>query len=435
MIAIVGAGITGLTLGMLLKKQGIPFILLEASDKAGGNIGSLQDEGYLMEQGPNSLRLNDQLYHWLEELQLESEIVKSLPTARNRYILKRGKYQKLPSGPSSLLTNTSLSWTAKKFIWNERKNPSRWTKGESVDSFFRRRLGDEIADYVVQPFVSGIFAGDPKKLVMEAAFPRLVEMEKGQGSLIKGMIHGRKKQQHKGIFSFKRGLSTWINRLEELLAPNIQYNCRVSRLFSSDPIHLELADRAGVDAESVVLCLPAYQIAHLLAESYPEVAKDLSEVYYPPVSVVYSAYKKSQVKPSLLGFGALHNHLEPSNTLGTIFSSSVFPGRCPEDQVLLTTFVGGSLYPDRATQAEKTLMDSVLEDHQRFLGVKSEPVFQQVIRWEKAIPQYEASILAAWTHESLLRKHGIWLGGNWIGGIAVGACVERAFELANELGK
>ncbi len=435
MIAIVGAGITGLTLGMLLKKQGTPFILLEASARGGGNIQSFHEGGYLMEQGPNSLRLNDQLYHWLEELQLESEIVKSLPTARNRYILKQGRYKKLPSGPPSLLTNATLSWKAKQLIWKERKNLSKSAAGESVDGFFRRRLGDEIVDYVVQPFVSGIFAGDPKKLLMEAAFPRLVEMEKLQGSLIRGMIQGRKKQQHTGIFSFKNGLGSWVSRLEELLAPNIQYNCRVSRLFSSDPIHLEIDEGTGIDADSIVLCLPAHQIAKLLGESYPQVAKDLSEIYYPPVSLVYSAYKKKHVKHSLLGFGALHNHLEPSNTLGTIFSSSVFPERCPADEVLLTTFVGGALYPNRATQADRALLDSVLEDHQRFLGVKNEPVFQQIKRWERAIPQYEPSILKAWSKESLLQKHGIWLGGNWIGGIAVGACVERAFELANELGK
>lgn len=433
MIAIVGAGITGLTLGVLLKKQGIPFTILEASDKAGGNIQTLAREPYLLESGPNSLQLNNLMYRWLEELQLEKEILMSLPSAKNRYILKQGKYRKLPRSPLYLLGNRTLSWKAKKAIWNEPKQNSLSPEGETIDGFFRRRLGDEITDYVVHPFISGIYAGNPHKLLIGAAFPKLITFEKEAGSLIKGMVRSRKKQAHKGIFSFSKGLSEAVLRMEELLESHIRYGAKVNKLFASEPLHLQLANGAGVDASQVVLCIPAYQAGKVLQEAYPNIAQDFSQVYYPHVAVVFSAYKKKHLRHSLQGFGALHNHLEPSHTLGTIFTSSVFPNRCPDDEVLLTTFAGGSLYPTWAEKDEKEILQAVNMDHQRFLGAKQEPVFQHLVRWERAIPQYEESILPAWKHEALLQQHGIRLGGNWIGGISVGACVERGYELAEAI--
>ena len=433
MIAIVGAGITGLTLGMLLKKQGIPFIILEASDKPGGNIQTLDQGPYRLESGPNSLQLNNNMYRWLEDLQLEKEIVMSLPSAKNRYILKQGRYRKLPKSPLYLLSNRTLSWKAKKAIWNEPKQTSLSPEQETIDSFFRRRLGDEITDYVVHPFISGIYAGNPNKLLIGAAFPKLLSFEKKEGSLIKGMVRSRKKQTHKGIFSFNKGLSVAIHRMADVLESDIHYKATVSKLFASQPIHLSLEEGTGIDASQVVLCVPAHKAADVLSEAYSDISQDLTQVFYPHVSVVFSAYKKKHIRHSLMGFGALHNHLEPSNTLGTIFTSSVFPNRCPADEVLLTTFIGGALYPDWAEKEEADILEAVKQDHQRFLGAKQEPVFQHLVRWEKAIPQYEESVLPAWTHEALLQQHGIRLGGNWIGGISVGSCVERAYELAEAI--
>ena len=433
MIIIVGAGITGLALGELLKRKNIPFRIVEASERPGGNISSLQMGPYLIEQGPNSLQMNDQLYYWLTQLQLEEDLVYSLPAAKNRYILKNSKYQKLPKGPQYLPFNTSLSLDAKRRLIRERKVKSLAPENESVDLFFRRRFGDEITEYVVYPFISGIYAGDPKQLFARAAFPNLLEWEKSYGSLMVGMIRERNKKVHSGIFSFHEGLQRLVERLADKVSDEISYRSKVSRMYASNPMYLHMKEGAGIEGEMVVLTVPAYQAANILQSAYPAIAKDISTVYYPPVSVVYSAYKKRQVRHSLKGFGALHNQVERSNTLGTLFSSSVFPNRCPEGEVLLTTFVGGTLHPQWAQASEQELQERVVEDHNRFLGVKGAPVFQYVKRWEKAIPQYDSKIYPAWQHEETLEKHGVFLGGNWIGGISVVSCIRRAFYLANKL--
>ncbi|MEM9719614.1 MAG: protoporphyrinogen oxidase [Bacteroidota bacterium] len=433
MIIIVGAGITGLALGELLKRKNIPFRIIEASQRPGGNMSSLQMGPYLIEEGPNSLQMNDQLFYWLTQLQLSEDVVYSLPAAKNRYILKSSKYQKLPKGPQSLLLNTSLSLQAKKRIINERRVKSLAPHNESIDAFFRRRFGDEITDYVVYPFVSGIYAGDPKQLMVKAAFPNLLKWEKSYGSLLVGMIKQRNDQVHKGIFSFQEGLQRLVDRLADKVSAEISFDQEVSRLYASDPMYLHMNKGKGIEGNKIVLTVPAYQAAKILQSSYPQIAKDIAKIYSPPVSVVYTAYKKQQIKHSLRGFGALHNQVERSNTLGTLFSSSVFPNRCPDGEVLLTTFVGGSLHPNWALAPEAEIKERVTEDHQRFLGVKGEPVFQHLRKWEKAIPQYTVDIYPAWEHEETLENHGIYLGGNWIGGISVVSCIRRAFYLANKL--
>ena len=433
MIIIVGAGITGLALGELLKRKNIPFQIVEASERPGGNIRSLQMGPYLIEEGPNSLQMNDQLHYWLTQLHLEEDLVYSLPAAKNRYILKNSKYQKLPKGPQYLPFNTSLSIDAKRRLLRERKVKSLAPENETVDLFFRRRFGDEITEYVVYPFISGIYAGDPKQLLARAAFPNLLEWEKSYGSLMVGMIRERNNKVHNGIFSFQEGLQRLVERLADKLSDKITYNSKVSRLFASNPMYLHIKDGKGIEGEKIVLTVPAHQASSILQSAYPDIAKDISKVYSPPVSVVYTAYKKGQVKHSLKGFGALHNQVERSNTLGTLFSSSVFPNRCPEGEVLLSTFVGGTLHPKWAQASEEEIRERVGEDHKRFLGVKGVPVFQHVKRWEKAIPQYDANIYPAWQHEDTLEKHGVLLGGNWIGGISVVSCIRRAFYLASKL--
>lgn len=436
MTIIIGAGITGLVAAYTLQKSGKEVRLLEASEHIGGNISSQQYGPYLLECGPNTLLLNSTLYTLLEELNLHNTIKTAAPEASYRFVLKNGKYVALPSGPASFLGSDFFSVGEKWRIWKERKVPIGKDDQESVDAFFRRRFGDAVADYAVAPFVSGVYAGDPKALIASLAFPKIIAHEHEKGSVIKGVMAAAKnRDKHKGIFSLEKGLQQLPLALAEKLGSNLKSQTPVKAITPQGDGTWKVLTASGeiLEASSVITAIPAFALADLIADwAKPEDLAALRQVHYPATAGVYTAYKKSQVSHPLNGFGALHNHLEPSETLGTIFNSTVFPDRCPSDEVILTTFVGGSRFSEKAALSDKKIGALASQDHARFLGVQGEPVFQHVVKWPRGIPQYDANLPAALAVADKLEKQGIIAAGNWRGGISVPDCVKRGLSLESE---
>ncbi|MEL6132569.1 MAG: protoporphyrinogen oxidase [Bacteroidota bacterium] len=432
MIAVVGGGITGIVAAAVLKRAGQDVALYDAADRVGGNIHSQQIGPYRLELGPNSLVLNDDLYTFFEDWGMKDVMVEALPKAKYRYILREGKYQKLPTGPLSLLTSSTFSWRAKRSLLKERSIPASDDQIETIDAFFRRRLGDEWTDYAVYPFISGVFAGNPGDLLIAEAFPRIKKLENEYGSLIKGMGASRKNQTHRGTISLEGGVGKIIDTLEEGLKENIYTGHRLQKLEeAAGGFLLDFGERK-VTAEKVILALPAYILSRLLETPFPEVAESLGKIHYPSVSMIFSAYKRADVGHPLDGFGVLHNHLEGAYTLGSIFNSSVFEGRCPKDEVLMTTFVGGAKYSDRADDSEDVLKSKVHEELFRYLSIQGKPTFQHVQRWPKAIPQYTKDILPSRAAIEKLPPQ-LLLGGNWIGGISVPDSIQSGIRLAKEI--
>lgn len=434
MIAIVGGGITGLYLGHLLQKQGKDFQLFDAGDQVGGNMRTVKEGAYQVDIGPNSLRMNADFHHLLSDLNLHDQVVFTNPKAKKRFVLREGVYRPMPMSPPALLFGSFFKWKDLRRLWKERKLPVKNIPDESVDAFFNRRFGSLVADYLVGPFVSGIFAGDAKTLLVESAFPKIKEWEREYGSVLKGFFKGRKKSEYKGVFSMREGLGQLSGALGESLGDKVKTGARLTHLERDrQGWRLEFADGSSISAEKVVLALPAYATGKLLKGSHPQIADHLKEVNYPSVSVVVTAYKRADIGHPLDGFGALNNQLEDRETLGTIFSSSIFPGRCPEDEVLLTTFVGGARHPERARESDEILLAAVTQDHRELLEANRDPVFYKVVRWPKAIPQYEKTALAAQQTANNLVSQNLFLGGNWTGGISVPSCLEKAQVLCEQL--
>ncbi|MEM9935198.1 MAG: protoporphyrinogen oxidase [Bacteroidota bacterium] len=431
MIAVIGAGITGLLAAYRLKQAGLPFHVFEASDTVGGNILSETHGAYLLDKGPNSLRMTDELYALLAELGLTSEIVYASEAAKNRYILKSGTYQALPSSPLSLVGNNTFSWKAKRKLMLESFVKAAENREETVDAFFRRRLGDEWTDYAVYPFVSGIYAGDPARLLMKAAFPDVLKWEKEEGSVIKGAIKSRKNQQHKGIFNFTGGAARLCEKLADPIQSHIHLESTVSAIKKvADGFRVDTSE-GPFEVNQVISTVPAHTLASMIAAYQQELAAKLANISYPSVSLVHMAFKRKEIKHPLDGFGALHSPKEGSDILGTVFSSTVFPGRCPDDEVLLCSFVGGALQEEKADLELDMLEKAVLTSHQQLLGA-GEPTFKYVTRWPQAIPQYDIAQFLVAEEVSKLAKDGFHLGGNWIGGISVPNTITRANKIAQD---
>ncbi|MCS7077861.1 MAG: protoporphyrinogen oxidase [Bacteroidia bacterium] len=431
MLVIVGAGISGLTLGYYLKSQGTPYVIIEQHSTVGGNIQTLHIENRILELGPNTLPLKPHVWDLIQDLDLVGEVLYSHSSAKKRFILKSDKYVPLPSNPLSVFVSPFFNVQSKIKILKDifKKPNNNLPKHETVYDFFVRHFGTQIADEVVTPFVSGIYAGDSQKLIVEYAFPTLIDIEKNTGSIIKGFIQYQNKQRSQGIISFKKGLYTLIEALHKVQKENIWLNTSIQKIdFGIQNHTLYLSDKA-ITTQQIVFTAPAYSITKYIKSLSHEFANQLTQIYYAPVCVVHSVYPKNAINHKLDGFGVLHPKKYNTFTLGTIFSSTLFANRTSENEVLLTTFIGEKFLPDNPQK----IQDKVHQELSKYLQVTQKPIFTHLHIWARAIPQYEANYEYILPLVHQWEKNGIYFSGNWLNGISVDRCIEVNRQLAQKL--
>ncbi|MFC7668189.1 protoporphyrinogen oxidase [Hymenobacter humi] len=436
-IAIIGGGISGLTLAWYLQKGGVAYDLYEADNRPGGNLRSLsRPEGYLLEAGPNSLQLSQELEELLADLGLTDQIQDSAAVSKHRYVLRGGRYRQLPGSPPSLLTNGFFSLKAKWNLLQELRQPAAPTDAtETVAQFFRRRFGPEIVDYAVNPFMAGIYAGDPEKLLLHKTFP-LAALEQQYGSVLRGLAKTGKGAPRRRIVTLKSGVQTLTDTLAARLT-NYHSNTpveNVTRLADgSYQLQLNSSAQPAAHYTHLALALPAFAAANLLQGLFPQAAAALAAVHYPPMSVVFSAYDRAAVTHSLNGFGALHPKVEGTYAAGSIWTSAIYPQRVPAGQVLFTTFVGGAQYEAAATQPEDVQKAAVHAELSRFYGIAGGPRWQERYLWPRSIPQYDERIVAAHAAADSLESANILAVANWRAGVSVPDCIRHARKVAEGL--
>jgi oxygen-dependent protoporphyrinogen oxidase len=447
---IIGAGITGLSAGYHLSKQGEQVIILEAEARVGGAVGSVMEAQWLRELGPNSLMQTEALAQLLGELNLSAEIIEANPVAKKRFVAKNGHPVALPTNPLELLTSPLFSLSD---LFHLAREP--WIKPakteESIAQFVRRRLGTGFLDWAVDPFVSGVYAGDPNLLSVRAAIPKIYAMEQEKGSLIRAGIARMKAakanpapiiQPAKGkLLSFKRGLQTLTDALAHAITTSgkgeIHTNSPCSGITSNADHTWTVHTQRGETfvCENLILATPAAVAARLLEPIDAPLAEQLSQIEYPPVTSVVMGFNRPQIAHPLDGFGLLIPSKEHKQTLGVLFSSTLFPERTPPGKVMLTAFIGGRQKPQAAEGTDDEILGRVLRDLSPLLGIQGQPEFVRIQAWPHAIPQYEMGYL------SLIEKiearvaqfSNLHLAGNWRAGIAVGDCLINGQKLAEKL--
>jgi oxygen-dependent protoporphyrinogen oxidase len=454
-IVIVGGGISGLALAYRLEQR-LPdaeVVVLERQARPGGTIDTVRRDGFQVEAGPNGFLDNKpSTLSLCRDLSLDDRLLAaSEASARHRFLFLDGRLRLLPGGLWSFLRSDLLSWRAKLSLFFERWRPRRRSyDDESIDAFIRRRAGGEVARTLADAFVTGIYAGDPKLLSVQAALPRLAAMERDHGSVLRGLSRARKQRRAEAMargepaprlagrmWSFREGLRLLIDRLREWLRPPpvLGVATRAVRRLPDGRWLVRAEGKDGWEADAVVLTCPAYQQAALLADEDAALAELIDGIAYNRVAVVALGFRAADVRHRLDGFGYLSPQRSRRDVLGVQWCSSIFPDRAPDGMVLLRAMCGGWHRGDVVEWDDDRLLRAVRGELAQSMGIHAAPVFHHLIRWPRAIPQYQVGHLdrVAAIDERAGRHPGLFLGGNAYRGVALNDCVEQADLLAGRV--
>ena len=419
-------------------------------------INTTLKDGFLIEHGPSTLQgRTDELLELIDVAGLKDELLYANDFQKNRYILKGGKPVPLPHGPVSFLTTKLFSASAKLRLLREPFIKPSDGADESVADFVARRMGREILDYAVAPFVGGIFAGDPEKISLRSTFPRLHALEREYGSLIGGMLKklfyksgNKSKGNRPRLFSFRKGLKTLPEKLTKILGDKVQTGMvvkNISLLNGAGSLYKVTAEKDGttetVNANAVVISIPSYQSAKLIEPFSLNAANDLRTIEYAPMAVVSLGYNRKDIGHPLNGFGMLSPPCEPHKFLGSLWTSTFFEGRAPAGKVLLTNFIGGKRHPELTELEPNELVELAHTSLEKILSITGKPILNEVQIQKRAIPQYTIGYSDKMKSLEEVEKNypGIYITGAYRGGVSVEDCIANgkatAVKISGQLSK
>jgi oxygen-dependent protoporphyrinogen oxidase len=449
-VAVIGAGITGLTAAFCLKRRGVPVTVYEAGPRGGGVIQSVRKEGFLAEYGPNTiLETSPLITQLVQDAGLALRRRDSAPTAEARYVVRYQRPILMPGSPLGFISTKLFSMRAKLAILREPfVKPRRDGVEESIAQFVQRRLNQEYLDHAIDAMVAGVYAGDPYQLSLLHAFPRLKALEDNYGSMIRGQILGAKERKKRkevaksraAKFSFDEGLQVLPDTLAAHLGESLHLNTSVQSVTRGNDGWNVRTDAGEENHSAVVYCGTAFGLAQLQLNAGP--AGDLniplelfSEVKYPPVASVVLGFKRGDVRHPCAGFGMLIPRIEGFKILGTIFSSSLFPDRAPAGHLTLTSYIGGARYPELAGLPPEKLIELTLADLRVLFGISGQPVFTHTAFYPRAIPQYNVGYgrFRQRLTEIEQQAPGFYFAGHYRDGVSLGDSIVSGVKLAERL--
>ena len=446
-----GAGVSGLAAGHTLARRAaqeqrpLDVVVLEREEHVGGKARTLSERGYRVETGPTSYLDNSEGFRALvASAGLEPERIAADPQAAKRYIVQGGAPRLVHAHPLLFATSGLLGPLGVLRIAMEplvaRGDPDI---DESVWDFARRRLGRQAADRLIAPMVLGVHAGDAKKLSLRSAFPKLAALEAEHGSLIRGAIARKRAGAGGGpagpsgtVSSFREGLGALPRALASTQGLTVRTRAAVESLTrGEDGWSVRVAgDGAALPADAVILAGESWAMAPLLATVDGPAADALAGITTPPVSVVALGFRAEDCARLPPGFGALVPRGEGLRLLGTLWDSQIFASRSPDGRVLVRALYGGAVDPEAALLDDQALVGLARDELRRLVGLDAAPELEHVIRWRRAIPQYERGHQQRVdkVRDALARNPGLFMAGNALDGVAFAKAAEAGVRAAEQ---
>jgi oxygen-dependent protoporphyrinogen oxidase len=440
-VLVVGGGISGLAVAQRLGQQGIRVEVWDRAAKPGGMVRSVRKDGYLTEQAAAMLlNFRPDVTRFISEARLEDHKQPRIEVD-HRYVISDARLRELPMKMGSLLMSDIWSMRAKLRMMLEPL--ARRSRGgeESVSEFVRRRLGGEVLDKALGPYVAGLLASDPDHASAEAVLPRLVALERRWGSIVLGALVHRLLRRRSAVqteaFSFQGGMATLAGMLAE--ADGVCF-CGGHEAVSLSPTGngwlATARTRTGereVRASQVILSTPASTTAGLVRSTQAELASLLDTIEYAPLNVVHTGFHRHGIRHALDGNGFLSLGEPGAPLIGCMWMSSIFEDRAPAGRALLSNYVGGARHPYAASWSDRRLVDSVLEALRPLIGLRSEPEMVRVDRHRRALPLYHDNYCerARRIRELAAPLSGLHLVANYLGGVSVRDRLACAMQAAD----
>lgn len=444
-IAIVGAGVSGLAAALHLEdareRRGFDgdVAVFERSARPGGCVQTLQDSGFTMELGPDSLLVDKPAAReLLRRLDLEGDLVAMRPEFRGSRIVHRGSLRPIPSEfrlfmPKSLpalLTSGIFSPLGIARAAMEPFVPARTsTDDESLASFVTRRFGREVLERLAQPLIGGIYSGDPERLSMQATLPQFLEMERRHGSLIRAMHAARSAgtpAANPQLVSLRGGLQSIVDALVQRVGSRIRISSDVRALQRDGAAwNITFADGSAAQADAIVLALPAYAAAHLLREFDPQLAQMLERIRYNSIATVNLAYDAADLPPLPRTPGFVVPYVERRRITAATIATQKYPERSPQDGVLLRAFIGGAMQPELVDLPDGELANIARDEFRDLLRIDAEPRFALTRRWRRMLPEYGVGhVRLVEAIEARAAQHsGLAFAGSALHGVGIPDCV------------
>jgi protoporphyrinogen/coproporphyrinogen III oxidase len=468
-VVIIGGGIAGLAAAYALQGRAraaqVPLTctLLEARERLGGVILTERVDGFVIEAGPDSLLTQKPWgLELCQQLGIGDHLIGTNDQQRKIYILWQGHLHPLPEGlglivPTCLgplLRSRLLTWPGKLRMACEYFLPPRPSEAdESLAAFVRRRLGREALEKIAAPLLAGIYAGSVEQLSLLATFPRLRELEAQHGGLMRGMLAQRRamaravpgpgRRAPTMFMAPRAGMAEIVaaisSRLDQV---TIRQGIVVQRVVprgagvAGVPSYEVQCDRSpALQAEAVVLAMPAHATARVVEGFHPKLAQALRAIPYVSTATISLAYRRADVPHPLDGFGFLVGRREGRRLMAATWTSTKFAQRAPAEHVLIRSFVGGAGHEHLVELEDAALLQLVREELGDILGIRQAPLLARVFRWERANPQYRVGHLE---HVEAMEKMlasfpGLFLTGSAYRGVGVPDCIYQGGQAAERV--
>ncbi|MCK5882495.1 MAG: protoporphyrinogen oxidase [Bacteriovoracaceae bacterium] len=430
---IIGGGLAGLSALHKLMKENRSVHLLEKDERVGGLVKSFNRDGFLLETGPTAfLKGYKDTMGFVEELGLQDDVRFNIPGADNRYVYRNSAIHPIPEGPFSFIKTPLFPLKAKLRMMLEPFVGKAKSDEESVYSFGKRRFGEDVSSTVMDAMVSGVCAGDFKKLDIFSLFPKIGMIEEKFRSFLLFLLLFKIKSKEKNkdnksvtFRSFDSGMGSIAARAENIYRKNISLNSPVDRIEHIDGVYSIWVNGKSFQSKKLVMACPANTAAELLSEVHTGLAENLARIPYSSIATCLLGYKKEQVSHPMKGFGFLVPRNQGLRILGGLFSSGLFEHRTPEGHVSIKVYIGGSHDSEIQSMPNDEIISIISSELKGPLNIKGGPCFTHVNKISSAIPQYHMGHrdIKRAIYQELQKIPGLSLAGNYLEGISVNEAI------------